>query len=363
VGLNRDGEMLLQTLPGRARTFDSFRPRDELFYLRIFGRLVESALNDGGRHEPALPAPESDAAIAHLVTRLSSRYALRAVQLLIDSHGDIRAGLLAEVIHAANTAHLDARTQEGQRIAGPDGVIPDELRRPINISRLAESSGLPFETTRRIVQTLIDAGSCVRVDGGVIVPGAIVRRPETVRAVKANAAYVRKFVRDLEVAGFCGGAAWPPAAGETDARLGRIVARVSAEYVLRALRLLVDLYGDIRAGVVTQTIVVANTAHLEARDGQGWRYAGINDSLPDESRQPISVARLAESLALPYETMRCQVRRLVDAGVCIRVGKGFVVPKQVLETPQAARASLANVGYVRKFVRDVRMAVAAQTEA
>jgi hypothetical protein len=44
VGLNLRGEMLLQRLPGKAQTFPSFRPRDEVFYLRSFGRLVELAL-------------------------------------------------------------------------------------------------------------------------------------------------------------------------------------------------------------------------------------------------------------------------------------------------------------------------------
>jgi hypothetical protein len=44
VGLNQDGEMLLHTLPGKPRTFRSFRPRDKVFYLRSFLRLVESAL-------------------------------------------------------------------------------------------------------------------------------------------------------------------------------------------------------------------------------------------------------------------------------------------------------------------------------
>ncbi len=44
VGLNQRGEMLLQTLPGKARTFSSFRPRDKVFYLRSFRRLVEAAI-------------------------------------------------------------------------------------------------------------------------------------------------------------------------------------------------------------------------------------------------------------------------------------------------------------------------------
>ncbi len=298
-----------------------------------------------------------DGAIARIVARLSSEYVLRAFQLLIDSFGDVRAGLLAQAIHTANVAYLDARTERGRRAAGSDGIIPDELRRPISIARLADSAGLPFESTRRIVQRLSDMGACVRVDAGVIVPKAAVERPETVRAVIANAGYVRRFVRDLQAAGLAEAdpLAGPQAAERTDVDgpAVRIVARLSAEYILRALGLLVDSYGDIRAGIVAQTVVTANTAHLDARTGAGRRYAGIDHAPPDEVRKPISIARLAASLGVPYETMRGQVRRLLDSGVCIRVDGGVIVPTAVLERPEMARVMLANVRYVRRLVRDL----------
>ena len=47
------------------------------------------------------------------------------------------------------------------------------------------------------------------------------------------------------------------------------------------------------------------------------------------------------------------MRRLIDAGVCVRVDDGLIVPGAVLERPAAARSALANVGYVRKFMRDL----------
>src|SRR5215469_16034134 len=139
-----------------------------------------------GREPPgAPPAPEAtseDAAVARIVTRFSAEYVLRALQLLIEMHGDIRTGLVAQAINTANTAHLDVCTEAGRRAAGADGAIPDEARRPIGIARIADTAGLPFESTRRIVQRLIAQGVCVRVRGGVIVPRAAVHRPEAARA-------------------------------------------------------------------------------------------------------------------------------------------------------------------------------------
>jgi DNA-binding Lrp family transcriptional regulator len=299
-----------------------------------------------------------DASVARVVARFSGEYVLRAFQLLIDMHGDIRAGLIAQAIQAANTAHLDARTEEGRRAGDPEGVIPDSLRRPVGIARLADSTGLPFESTRRIVQRLVDSGVCVRVKGGVMVPAAVVRRPEMMRAVIANAGYVRRLVRDLRAVGLVQNVSqpWEDPAEETDPALARIIARLSAAYLLRALQLLAETSGDIRAGIIAQTIVTANTAHLDARDGEGMRYAGLAETTPDALRKPISIARLAGSLGLPYETMRGQVRRMIEAGLCARVDGGLIVPSAVLERPEEERATLANVGYVRRFVRDLQAA-------
>jgi hypothetical protein len=292
-----------------------------------------------------------------LVARLSGAYVLRVSRLLTDHYGDVRAGLLAQAIHTANTAHLNPRTEAGRRVAGPDGILPDGLRRPIGISRLADTAGLPFESTRRIVRGLIDAGHCVRAADGVIIPGATLGRPEHASLVIANLGYTRKFVRDLQAVGVADAAAtaWTRLPEETDeAALARSVARLTAEYLLRALELLAKGYGDIRAGIVAQAIVTANTAHLDARLGGPLRYAAIDDPGPDEVRRPVSIARLADSLGVPYETMRGQAHRLVKAGLCARVEGGLIVPQAVVEKPVAVSVMLENVAHLRKLVRDLQ---------
>jgi hypothetical protein len=118
--------------------------------------------------------------------------------------------------------------------------------------------------------------------------------------------------------------------------------------------LLVDPYGDLQAGIVAQAVVTANTAHLDAPMGEGWRYAGIDQPPPDQVRRPVSVLSLSRSLGLPYETLRRQVRGLIEAQVCVRVEGGLIVPMAVLERPTEAQAMLENVRYVRQFVRNLR---------
>jgi DNA-binding Lrp family transcriptional regulator len=306
---------------------------------------------------PGAEAPADDAAVARLVARISSAYVLRLLQLTIETFGDVRAGLVAQAIEAANTGHFDSRNEWGRDVAGPNLTLPNEARRPVSIARLAESLSLPFETTRRIVQRLVDQGACLRVEGGLILPMATVQRPDITAAVAANVGYARKFVRDLQAVGFAEAALFDgtelAAEATQDTFAARVVARLSAQYLLRVCQLIAEVYGDIRYGIVAQTIVAANTAHLDVRGGEGWRYATIEEPPPDDVRRPIRTARLAESLGLPFETVRRYVRRLIDDGACVRVKGGLIVPRQVQERPAAARGSVANVGYVRKFVRDL----------
>jgi DNA-binding Lrp family transcriptional regulator len=304
------------------------------------------------------PAPEvhDDAAVARVAWRLSGEYALRVLKLSTDTFGDVRRAVIALTILAANTAHLDAPTGEGWRYARNDSPPPDEVRRPTSISSIADALGLPFETTRRHVSRLIEEGASVRVGGGVIVPTAFVLSLGPVNV--ANVGYVRKFVRDLGAIGVVAGEEPPAGRGADDvveaAAVARVVSRLSSAYVLRVVQLLVQVFGDIRPALVAQTIFTANKAHLDARHGEGWRYAGVDEPPPDDLSRPVSVARVAQALGLPYETARAQVRRLIADEVCVRVGDGLIVPQAAMERPAAVRAMLENVGFVRKFLRDLR---------
>jgi DNA-binding Lrp family transcriptional regulator len=304
---------------------------------------------------PQATASFDDAAVARIVTRISTEYVLRVFQLLVDMYGDIRAGLLVHAINIANVAHMNDRADETLQAVGATGVFPDEMRRPISVSRLADSGNLPFESVRRVVQQLIADGLCERVPGGVIVPRSTIERPENLRAVLANAGYVRKFMRDLQATGLIGHlpSSLTVAASVDGTGIARLVARQSSGYLLRAVQLLADTHGGVRAGIVAQTIISANTAYLDTRNGEGWRYAGISENPPDEARRPISISRIAESLGLPYETVRRQVEKLLEANVCVRARGGVIVPGALLETPGAVRAMLANIGYVRKLARDL----------
>jgi hypothetical protein len=65
-------------------------------------------------------------------------------------------------------------------------MVPDEFRRPVRASELAARLGLPHETVRRNLAEEIDAGRCLRVSGGFIVPAEVLTRAHVVAATGAN---------------------------------------------------------------------------------------------------------------------------------------------------------------------------------
>jgi hypothetical protein len=140
-----------------------------------------------------------------------------------------------------------------------------------------------------------------------------------------------------------------------DAALGRVVARLSTEYVLRSAKLLSELTnGDLVAGLVLHVIITGNINYIDNDPKTAGRYASIEDIAPDEARRPISVLSVAGSLGLPYETTRRCVSKLIKAGLCIRVRGGVIAPSAVMEDPRDNQAILANMANVRRFCRALK---------
>ncbi len=142
-----------------------------------------------------------------------------------------------------------------------------------------------------------------------------------------------------------------------DAALGRIVARLSVEYVLRSTKLLSELTGgDLMAGLVLHVIISGNVNHIDNDPKTFGRYASLDDVAPDEARRPISVLAVAGSLGLPYETTRRCVSKLIKDGLVIRVKGGVVAPSAVMEDPRDNQAILTNMANVRRFCRALKRA-------
>ena len=112
---------------------------------------------------------------------------------------------------------------------------------------------------------------------------------------------------------------------------------------------------DISTAMVFLSVMLGNVApHLD--DWTETRaFAGLETQTPDGIREPMSVQSVAESLGIPFETVRRRVRRLRDLGLLASSTKGLVVAPGAMARPGLKRlvleASAANEDLVDDALR------------
>jgi hypothetical protein len=142
-----------------------------------------------------------------------------------------------------------------------------------------------------------------------------------------------------------------------DAAVGRIVARLGVEYVLRTVQLMSqEAGGDLTTSVVLYAALAGNVGHLDRNPATAGQFDSLQDLPPDELRRPISVLAVANSLGLPRETVRRHVSKLVKLGRLVRVKGGVVGPAITHQGADQEKAMLTNVANVRRFFRGLKRA-------
>ncbi len=138
-----------------------------------------------------------------LALRAATRFFLKSVELLTRavSDGDILRGVIFLAIIDANTRHLRPADPVARSFSDSTDRVPDEMRRPVSVHALALELSLPYETTRRHVNALIEQGLCGRVEAGIVVHAEVLDRDAMVATHRRNIANLRALFRDLRDGG------------------------------------------------------------------------------------------------------------------------------------------------------------------
>ena len=124
--------------------------------------------------------------------------------------------------------------------------------------------------------------------------------------------------------------------------------RLSADYFLRAMELLLPHFSSPSQAFILQEVVRANTAEM-SDSLRGENATGVAALVPDDFRKPVGASAVAKQLGLPLETARRNLTALVDAGRCVRQGAGFIVPAAVLAGPNLSGAYAPNFQNLRRM--------------
>lgn len=97
--------------------------------------------------------------------------------------------------------------------------------------------------------------------------------------------------------------------------------------------------GDLLEPMILTAILQANQAAMQNDPELQLRFGETAWALPDELRRPISVNAIAQSLGLPFETVRRRVQAMTARGQCVATPAGVYAP-QAAVTSQAYLAVL-----------------------
>lgn len=243
-------------------------------------------------------------------------------------------------------------------------VLPDEGRPPISVYAIAHILSQPYETTRRAVGRLIAKGMLAKVRKGVIAPAAFMDSAKVRVANLDLQTRLRRWLISLDRQGLIqlGGGAnglWPsltepgpsedvdPYADETR----RKYSRLALGFTIEAGRIVAGLAdGNLLQGLLLVAIVQANVGRLSADSSLSRQFGDYLHPPPDGIRRPISIFALAQSLHLPYETVRRNVIQLVNDGLVERSNRGVVVPTAVVMQDKVVAASAASNNLFKGFI-------------
>ncbi|USQ95459.1 hypothetical protein [Caulobacter sp. RL271] len=257
-----------------------------------------------------MTASDADRTVEKLCLALSAD--LIASGFLRGAYPSALDTLLALAIGQANLASMNRNLALQKAYAGLNSSPPDDLRRPVRVRSVAISLGVPQETARRRVARMVKAGFMVQTKAGVFMPQSVTETPVYVATAEAT----WRAIGDLYGALRREGALGAPAHKVSDDEIPhRYMMRLWGDHFLRLIEALLPMVQEPFDIVLLFAVLRACQA-----------------TKPVASK-PISALSLSRSLGLPGETVRRNLLRLVENGLCSKTPRGYLITYALLDTP------------------------------
>lgn len=111
---------------------------------------------------------------------------------------------------------------------------------------------------------------------------------------------------------------------------------------------------DIVDGLLLAAIQSANVSLISADPGLQVTYGAMGQSPPTELRRPVSISAVANSLRMPFETVRRRVQILVRLGALDVTPKGVLLSKLALMHPDLLADGMDRHERLRTFYLDMK---------
>lgn len=145
----------------------------------------------------------------------------------------------------------------------------------------------------------------------------------------------------------------PPAPARSNHQPWWRIARASISLILDFIEMSRGA-GDILDPLIMATVIEGNLALINQDPELQRTYADLDAVPPDELRRPVSIAAVAGSLNVPYETVRRRVARLAKAGALVQAPKGLMVPSGALGHPMYVMTAVARYERMKRFYFELK---------
>jgi hypothetical protein len=252
----------------------------------------------------------TDRAVEELCLALSAE--LISSGFLRGTYASALDTLLALAISQANLASMARNLAFQKAYAGLSSSPPDELRRPVRVRPVAISLGIPQETARRRVALMVKAGVMVQTKAGVFMPKSVTETPVYIATAEATWRAIGNLYGALRREGALGA---PPHQASDEEIPHRYMMRLWGDHFLRVIEALLPVVQEPFDIVLLFTILRA--------------------CQPTESEvsKPIAALSLSRSLGMPGETVRRNLLRLAENGLCAKTPRGYLITRELLDTP------------------------------
>jgi hypothetical protein len=133
----------------------------------------------------------------------------------------------------------------------------------------------------------------------------------------------------------------------------RVLGRISVAFILDIVRT-GRMDREFLDGLIILAIVQANVTPVLSDQGLQRAYADYDSVPPDAVRRPVSISAVAQSLKLPYETVRRRVAQLADEPGFELTPQGILINGEMLSNPAHRAVVLANYELIRDFYLRLR---------
>lgn len=214
----------------------------------------------------------------------------------------------------------------------------------ISINALAASMSRPFETVRRHVRALVEAGLCVRTAAGVIVPADVHDRPDIVGLFRTHHDVLVRLMEDM---------VWfdmplPETRSQVayDWRTGLVAAH---DILLTGLEFHAARYQSWLDLVIITTIMCANARPFTYDRKVSLLYSDFNRLPSENMRAPVPASVIARAMGLPASTTQRRVNLLIESGALIRKPNGLMVAESALNDSRAIEESRDSTDHTRQI--------------